>query len=77
MYVIPCPGTCYPAPYFWQGVPPALQPYVGTNATFNFFGTVACGGVEGCFFDPDHWTPATCVTPVAARSWGQLKTIYR
>jgi len=77
VYVIPCPGSCYPAPYFTDGVPPELAPYVGTSATFSFFGQVACGGVEGCFFTPDHWTSGTCVTPAATQSWGRLKTIYR
>ena len=78
VYVIPCPGTCYPSAYFTGGVPPALAPYVGTNATFSFFGSVDCGGVEGCYFTSlDHWVTSTCVTPVATRSWGQLKTIYR
>ena len=77
VYVIPCPGSCYPGPYFTDGVPPALAPYVGTSATFEFFGQVTCGGVEGCFFTPDSWTTGTCVTPTAQRSWGRLKTIYR
>jgi hypothetical protein len=78
VYVIPCPGTCYPSAFFSGGVPPELAPYVGTNATFSFFGSVSCGGVEGCYFTSlDHWVTASCVTPVATRSWGQLKTIYR
>jgi hypothetical protein len=77
VYVIPCPGTCYPAPYFASGVPAALAPYVGTSVTFRFFGQVGCGGVEGCSFEPDHWETTSCVTPTVTHSWGRLKTLYR
>lgn len=77
-FVIPCPGTCYPEPYFEHGVPSELARYVGTNEAFSFFGSVTCGGVEGCYFSPlDHWVAASCVTPTATRTWGRLKTIYR
>jgi hypothetical protein len=77
VYVIPCPGTCYPGPFFSGGVPSELEPYVGTGTTFSFFGQVACGGVEGCALTVDHWESGTCVTPARAPSWGRLKTIYR
>ncbi|HKQ58710.1 MAG TPA: hypothetical protein VJY35_12650 [Candidatus Eisenbacteria bacterium] len=77
VYVIPCPGTCYPSPYLANGVPSELVPFIGTPTAFRFFGQVGCGGVEGCVLNIDHWEPATCVTPTAARTWGQLKTIYR
>jgi hypothetical protein len=77
VYVIPCPGTCYPAPYFAGGVPAGLAPYVGTSTAFSLYGDVACGGVEGCSLTVDHWTLTSCVTPVVTRSWGQLKAIYR
>lgn len=75
--VIPCPGTCYPAPYFDGPIADALRPYAGTNTTFRFFGTVGCGGVEGCSMNVDHWELTSCVTPAATHSWGRLKTIYR
>ena len=78
VYVIPCPGTCYPSAYFEGGVPEGLAPYVGTSTALSLFGSINCGGVEGCSFNAvDHWQLATCVTPVAKRSWGQLKAIYR
>ena len=78
MFVTPCPGTCYPSAYFDGGVPGGLAPYVGTPTALSLFGNLACGSVEGCSFAAfDHWQIATCVTPVATWSWGQLKAIYR
>lgn len=77
VYVTPCPGTCYPAPYLDDDAATALAPYVGTSATFSFFGQVSCGSVEGCSMLVDHWESTTCVTPNKASSWGRLKTIYR
>ncbi len=78
VYVIPCPGTCYPGAYFEGGVPPDLAPYVGTPTVISVFGDIACGGVEGCSINTvDHWQISACATRVASRSWGQLKTIYR
>jgi hypothetical protein len=77
VYVIPCPGTCYPSAYLDQNTAAALAPYVGTNTTFNFFGHVGCGGVEGCGLQADRWEQTTCVTPNKAASWGRLKTLYR
>ena len=78
VYVIPCPGTCYPSAYFEGGVPAGLAPYVGTSTAVSLFGSINCGGVEGCSINTvDHWQQTSCVTSVAKRSWGQLKTIYR
>lgn len=78
VYVIPCPGTCYPAPYFEGGVPAGLAPYVGTSTALSIFANIGCGGVEGCSLSAvDHWQVTSCVTPVANRTWGQLKAIYR
>ena len=78
VYVIPCPGTCYPSPYFEGGVPAELEPYVGSGTALRLFGTIGCGGVEGCSFGVvDHWEISSCVTPTATQSWGRLKTIYR
>ena len=77
VYVIPCPGTCYPSAYFAGGVPAGLAPYVGTSTAFSLFGDISCGGVEGCSLTADHWQLSSCVTPAVTRSWGQLKAIYR
>ena len=77
VYVIPCPGTCYPHAYFEGGVPAGLAPYVGTSTALNLFGNLSCGGVEGCSLTLDHWQVTSCVTPAVTRSWGQLKAIYR
>ena len=78
VFVIPCPGTCYPGAYFEGGVPPGLAPYVGTSTTLSLFGDISCGGVEGCAINTvDHWQVTSCVTPVATRTWGQIKVIYR
>jgi hypothetical protein len=77
VYVIPCPGTCYPSPYLDPETAAGLAPYVGTSATFRFFGNVVCGGIEGCGIGVDSWEPATCVTTTKPVSWGRLKTIYR
>jgi len=74
----PCPGSCDPGGYLAEPtVVDQLRPYVGTSATFRFFGTIRCGTVEGCSLSVDHWEFTTCVTPVAASSWGWLKTTYR
>jgi len=72
-----CPGTCYPAHYIGDGPIDELRPYAGTGTTFRFFGTVRCGTTEGCSVSIDRWEFASCVTPVAAPSWGRLKTLYR
>lgn len=78
VYVIACPGTCYPSPFFAGGVPGDLAPYVGSGTALRLFGTISCGGVEGCSFNVvDHWEIGSCVTPTATQSWGRLKTIYR
>jgi hypothetical protein len=80
VHVIACPGSCYPSPYFEGGVPADLAPHVGTGTAIRIFAPIGCGSVEGCFIygvDVDHWEIGTCVTPTAARTWGQLKTIYR
>ena len=73
-----CPGSCYPGAYVVEGpIADGLRQYAGTGTTFRFFGSMACGTVEGCALSIDHWEFTTCVTPVAIRSWGRLKTIYR
>jgi hypothetical protein len=77
VYVTPCPGTCYPAPYLDPQTAAQLAPYVGTSTTFRFFGQVTCGGVEGCSMSVDHWETSTCVTSTTVSSWGRIKTIYR
>ena len=78
VFVIPCPGTCYPGPYFEGGVPAELAPYVGTSTALAVFGSMGCGGVEGCAINAvDHWQVVSCVTPVASKTWGQVKAIYR
>jgi hypothetical protein len=75
--VSPCPGSCYPAALLEGPIADELRPYAGTTTAFQFFGTVSCGGVEGCALSVDHWDLSSCVTPTATRSWGRLKTIYR
>lgn len=76
--VIPCPGSCYPAPYVEGALADALRPYAGTSTTISFFGTVSCGGVEGCVLNAvDRWELSSCVTSSTTSSWGRLKTIYR
>jgi hypothetical protein len=75
--VIPCPGSCYPAPYFDGALADELRPYAGTTTAFQFFGSVACGGIEGCAMQVDNYNVASCVTSSATSSWGRLKTIYR
>lgn len=75
--VIPCPGSCYPGPYLEGAIADELRPYAGTATAFQFFGRVACGGVEGCSIEVDHYDLASCTTAAAPSSWGRLKTIYR
>jgi len=75
--VDPCPGSCYPFPYLDGPLADQLRPYAGTPTAFQFFGSVACGGVEGCALSVDHWDFSSCVTPTGTRSWGRLKTLYR
>src|SRR5262245_11877791 len=77
IYVMPCPGTCYPFPFLDEQPSAELAPYVGTNTVFGVFGTIGCGSLEGCSIGVDHWEFATCVTPTKTSSWGRLKTIYR
>lgn len=78
VYVVPCPGACYPSAYFDSHVPEGLAPYVGTATAVRVFGLVGCGGVEGCAITSvERWELTACVTPVATKSWGQVKAIYR
>src|SRR5262245_1531051 len=77
VFVSPCPGTCYPSAYLDPNTAAALAPYVGTSTSFNFYGQIGCGGVEGCGLQVDHWQQTTCVTANKTASWGRLKTIYR
>ncbi len=74
----PCLGSCLPYAYI-SPVPTELVPYVGTNTTLRFYGTMACGSVEGCSLQLEHFNVSACdvVIPARRTSWGQVKTIYR
>ena len=74
-----CPGSCWPDVYFEDAEMIAqLRPFVGKGTTFDFFGTIGCGSVEGCFLAIEGYEEAACgSTPADATSWGQLKAIYR
>jgi hypothetical protein len=74
-----CPGSCWPGVYFEDAEMIAqLRPFVGTGTTFDFFGTIGCGSVEGCFLAIEGYQEAACgPTPADATSWGHLKAIYR
>jgi hypothetical protein len=79
--VVPCVGSCSPAPYIEAGGESfeALRAYAGTTTTLRFFGRVYCGTIEGCGMAVDHYDVAPCDAPVQVRStaWGSLKLIYR
>ncbi len=74
----PCPNSCWPGVYFEGPLVEKLRPYVGTGTTFDFFGTIGCGSVEGCGIALSDYAPAACgSTPTRATSWGTIKSTYR
>ncbi len=83
LYVNPCPGSCYSACYLEGPLAPSLEQelrsYLGTGTVLRFYGTLACGGVEGCGLRLNHFDVAPCgsVVPATRSTWGQIKVLYR
>jgi hypothetical protein len=77
--LVPCATTCYPRVYLGGCCMSDLQPYVGTPTVVGLFGSIACGTVEGCALNVDHFELSGCEgpTPVRSTSWGRLKLLYR
>jgi len=73
----PCPGSCYMPFYVSDHARmDELRPHVGEVA--RFFGSTACGDIEGCGANLDHWDLAACPsTALRTTSWGRLKAIHR
>lgn len=77
--IMPCAGSCYTHVYFDDpGAVTTLRPFVGSGLTFNFYGSIGCGSVEGCAIDLAGYEQAACgSTPSHTTSWGELKAVYR
>ncbi len=74
----PCPDECSSSFYISGAKYPALKPYAVSGEMLNFYGQAACGSIEGCALDLDHYEVAACA-PTASRhtTWGAVKAIYR
>jgi hypothetical protein len=77
--VTPCAGSCYSGFYVSDpATADQLRPYAGNGEVVKFFGSAACGSVEGCAVALDRYELSTCgVVATRTASWGRLKTIYR
>jgi hypothetical protein len=77
--IVACSESCYPIVYFEDpDMVAALRPFVGTGMTFDFYGVIGCGSVEGCAIDLTGYEEAACgSTPSRTSSWGELKAVYR
>ena len=75
--VTPCARLCYAPLMIEAPWPEALDPYIGTDETIEFFGTVGCGTVEGCLASVDSFELTPCaLTPMLPTSWGRVKARY-
>ena len=78
LFITPCATGCYPSFYIEGPIVDELRPYAVSGEALRFWGTEACGTVEGCALEVDHYQVAGCdATPVRHPTWGQLKAIYR
>src|SRR5262249_8706017 len=77
LFIQPCAG-CYQSFYISGSRVDELRPYAVAGTVLKFYGRTTCGTVEGCALDLDHYEIAPCgPTPVALRTWGRVKAIYR
>ena len=77
MLIHACTSSCSPASIIENNLD-ALRPYAGTGTALALYGTVACGGVEGCTLTLDHFDVADCgPVPILPGTWGSLKARYR
>ena len=78
LVVEPCVDGCHDSFYFSDPRASELRPYAGTDIALRFYGRAACGGVEGCSLEIDHYDLMPCgSTPTVRESWGHTKSVYR
>jgi hypothetical protein len=73
-----CTNGCWGTAYVENPLADELRPYVGTGQSLRVFGHAACGTMEGCAMQVDHFELGDCgSTPARRSSWGALKSHYR